>query len=153
MLVQHGVSVEDSQMTILRGHFTMMLVLALPEEVDLEALEGELAQEGGLDDWSLRQVEDAAPGPAPSHMITVYGADHPGIVHAAASALAERGINITDLNSRLMEEAGTAALFVLMMEVALPQGASVTELDSALAEVSAREGVEVAVRELEHDEL
>ena len=84
--------------------------------------------------------------------VTVYGADHPGIVHAAASALARRGIDITDLNSRLMDEEEDA-LYVLMMEVALPPGTSAEELEEGLAEVGSREGVEVTLHELERDEL
>jgi glycine cleavage system transcriptional repressor len=154
VLLRHGVNVEDSQMTILRGHFTMMLFLAAPDEADVAALERDLSQaETGLEELSVAELEELGPGPEPSHTVTVYGADHPGIVHAAATALAERGIDITDLNSRLMDDELDAPLYVLMMEVALPSGASAEELDSALAEVGAREGVEVTLHELERDEL
>jgi glycine cleavage system transcriptional repressor len=154
VLLRHGVNVEDSQMTILRGHFTMMLFLAAPDGVDVAVLERDLSQaETGLEELSVAELEELGPGPEPSHMVTVYGADHPGIVHAAATALAERGIDITDLNSRLMDDEGDAALYVLMMEVALPPGSSAEELDSALAQVGTREGVEVTLHELERDEL
>jgi len=34
--------VEDSQMTILRGHFAMMLVLAAPDDVDRDTLAADL---------------------------------------------------------------------------------------------------------------
>ena len=34
VLLDHGVNVEDSQMTILRGHFTMTLILGVPDEAD-----------------------------------------------------------------------------------------------------------------------
>jgi glycine cleavage system transcriptional repressor len=85
-------------------------------------------------------------------MVTVYGVDHPGIVHAAASVLAERGLDITDLNTRLLEEAGDS-LYVLMMEVALPAGLDAAELEAELARVGEREGVEVTLRELEQDAL
>jgi glycine cleavage system transcriptional repressor len=153
-LLQHGVNVEDSQMTILRGHFTMMLFLAAPDELDPAVLERDLASaEEALEELSVVELEELRPGPDPSHTVTVYGADHPGIVHAAASALAERGIDITDLNSRLMEEEGAQPLYVLMMEVALPSGTSAEELEAALAEVGEREGVEVTLHELERDEL
>ena len=37
-------------------------------------------------------------------MITVHGAEHPGIVHAVASILAERGGNSTDLQTKLTGE-------------------------------------------------
>ena len=51
-------------------------------------------------------------------MVTVYGVDHPGIVHAAATALAGRSVDITDLNTRLLEDDDGDPLYVLMMEVA-----------------------------------
>jgi len=154
VLLEHGVNVEDSQMTILRGHFTMMLFLAAPDELGPAVLERDLSSaEEALEQVSVVELEELRPGPEPSHTVTVYGADHPGIVHAAASALADRGIDITDLNSRLMEEESAPPLYVLMMEVALPSGTSAGELEAALAEVGERQGVEVTLHELERDEL
>jgi glycine cleavage system transcriptional repressor len=154
VLLRHGVNVEDTQMTILRGHFTMMLFLAAPDELDPATLERDLSEpETGLEELSVAELEEFGPGPEPTHTVTVYGSDHPGIVHAAASALAEREIDITDLNSRLVDEDDGQALYVLMMEVALPAGASADELDAALDEVAGREGVEVTLHELERDEL
>jgi glycine cleavage system transcriptional repressor len=154
VLLHHGVNVEDTQMTILRGHFTMMLFLAAPDELDVAALEADLSQsETGLDELSVAELEELRPGPEPTHTVTVYGADHPGIVHAAAAALAEREIDITDLNSRLMDHEAGEPLYVLMMEVAVPAGAAAGELDAALDEVAEREGVEVTLNQLEPDEL
>ena len=92
VLLRHDVNVEDSQMTILRGHFTMMLVLAVPDSADVGALSRELAELEALEGLSLGTVEDVRPGPEPSHIVTVYGADHPGIVHAVSTAVAEREI-------------------------------------------------------------
>jgi glycine cleavage system transcriptional repressor len=156
VLLRHEANVEDSQMTILRGHFAMMLVLAAPDGVDRDALAADLdaaATALGLEALTLRDVGDlAASGPEPSHMVTVYGVDHPGIVHAATTALAGRSVDITDLNTRLMEEDGEP-LYVLMMEVALPPGLTPDELERALAGVGSAEGVEVTLRELEQDAL
>jgi glycine cleavage system transcriptional repressor len=150
-MLQHGVNVEDSQMTILHGHFTMMLILAVPDEADVGRLNDDIAAAFPLGTFTLNEIEDAAPGPEPSHIVSVYGADHVGIVHAVAAALAERDIDITDLNSRLLEEA--EPVYVLMLEVALPQDASVADLDDVLSDVAADEGVEVTLRELDRDEL
>ena len=156
VLLRHEVNVEDSQMTILRGHFAMMLVLAAPEDLDRDALAADLdsaATRSGLEALALRDVGDlSASGPEPSHMVTVYGVDHPGIVHAAATALAGRSVDITDLNTRLLEDDGEP-LYVLMMEVALPPGLTPDELEQELAGVGAAEGVEVTLRELEQDAL
>jgi glycine cleavage system transcriptional repressor len=157
VLLRHEVNVEDSQMTILRGHFAMMIVLAAPDDLDRDALASGLdsaATALGLEALTLRDVGDlSASGPEPSHMVTVYGVDHPGIVHAAATALAGQSVDITDLNTRLLEDDEGEPLYVLMMEVALPPGLTPGELERELAGVGADEGVEVTLRELEQDAL
>ena len=156
VLLDHGVNVEDSQMGILRGQFSMTLVIGLPDAAEVGRLREELeavARRLGLDTLSLSEVDatEAEP-PEPSHIVTVYGADHPGIVHAAASALAERGWSITDLNTRLVDDGEGEPLYALMMEVAL-KGASLDDLEESLAPVREGQGVEVSVHELEDDEL
>jgi glycine cleavage system transcriptional repressor len=158
VLVDHDVNIEDSQATILRGHFTIMLIVAAPEGIDRDRLASDLdavAGRLGLEALSLRDVgELEGQGPEPSHMVTIYGVDHPGIVHAATSVLSERGVDITDLNTRLVTgEEGGEALYALLMEVAVPADEPVGELGTALREVADREGVELTLRELEQDSL
>ncbi len=105
-----------------------------------------------LDALTVHEVAEVPAATAePTHLVTVYGADHPGIVHAAAAALAEAGCNITDLNTRLAGEA-EGGLYVLLLEAAVPPGRSAA-LESALDAVGAAEQVEVSVRELEQDAL
>ncbi len=154
-LLRHEVNIEDAQMTILRGHFTMMLVVSGPDALDIDELRDDLddvAREVGLSAVSVAEVaEVAGVHSEPTHIVTLYGADHPGIVHAAAQAVADGDANITDLNARLSEE-GEAALYVLMMEVAAPPD-RVAALAEALEAVGRAEGVEVSLRELEHEAL
>ena len=87
-----------------------------------------------------------------SHILSVYGADHPGIVHAVTSALAAREVNITDLTTRLVGGDGEP-LYAMMLEVALPAGLPLEELERSLADVREREGVELTIRALEQDAL
>ena len=83
----------------------------------------------------------------------MYGADHPGIVHAATSALAERGADITDLATKLAGEGEGRPLYALIMEIALPEGGDADELRAALDRVAAEQGVDVSLRPLEQDAL
>ena len=158
-LLEHGANIEDSQMTILRGHFTMMLVVSTPADADVDALRTELAQvrDGlGLEALLLSELDELDPAaePVPTHMVTLYGADHPGIVNAATSALAERGVDITDLATKLAgEEGGGPPIYALMMEVAPPAGVDEAELRGALDAVAAEQGVEVALRPLDAEPL
>ena len=157
VLLRHGANLEDSQMTILRGHFAMTLLVAVPEEAATDRLRSDLAEVSRdleLEALVLSEVEDVdAADPEPTHMVAVYGVDHPGIVHAVTSALAERRVNVTDLNTHLAEEEGEEPLYALLMEVALPSGESEESLRAALSGVAESEGVEVSVRELEQDPL
>ena len=159
VLLAHRANVEDSQMTILRGHFTMMLVVSVPEEADVGTLRDDLdgvRVELGLEAIVLSELDDVDPAgePVPTHMVTLYGADHPGIVHAATAALAERGIDVTDMTTRLAGDGGGGEpLYALMMEVALPAEAEPEELGEALRRVGADQGVEVSLRPLGTDAL
>ena len=157
-LLEHDLNVEDSQMTILRGHFTMMLIVAGADDLDLGPLRQRLdatARDLGLDALSLSEVTDVDPGDVsvPNHIVTVYGADHPGIVHAVASALAACDVNITDLNTRLVGDDQDQDLYAMMLEVALPTGVSAEPLEGLLAATRREQGVEITVRELDQDAL
>jgi glycine cleavage system transcriptional repressor len=149
-------NIEDSQMSILRGHFAVMLIVALPEGTardDLERRLGDVRDKLELEAIAVSPVDELGGArPEATHVLTVYGADHPGIVHAATSALAERGITITDLTTKLAGT-GDPPLYALMMEIAPPAGADEGELSEALSRVGAEQGVEVSLRQLEAEAL
>ena len=143
-LVAHGVNVTDSHMGILRGHFAMTLIVEVPG--DFEELQIDLdrvAEVLELEAVTLAPVHDAAPvATQPTHTVTVYGADHTGIMAAVAHVLAESGVNVCDLNTRL-----TGDLYVMFLEVAAPGGMP------SLDDVARAQGVEVSVQPLETDVL
>jgi len=154
-LLDLGGNVEDSQMSILGGHFAVMLLVEVPagthREQVVERL-GEVAQEHALEAISVAEVGDGADRPAPpSHVLSVYGADHPGIVHAVSSALAEVGVNITDLETKLTGS-DEAPVYVMVLEVAL--GDAVPDnVETALRLAAGEAGVEISLRELDTDPL
>lgn len=155
-LLSHAVNIEDSQMSILRGHFTLVLILAAGDDVDTHTLRDDLGRTAaslGLDAWSLSEIADAVAPAEPSCIVTVYGVDHPGIVHAVARALAERAVNITDLQTRLVAEPGTDEIYAMTLELSLPEGLSQPDLEELFAGVGGEQGVQVSVRELERDVL
>jgi len=157
VLLRHGVNVEDSRMSILRGHFAMTLILGVPDGADRESLGRELdevAADLGLEALALSAVEPLAdPVSQATHVLSIYGVDHPGIVHHATRALAEHRVNITDLETRLVEGGDEPSLYALLIEVAVPEDVDPADVESALAEIAASEVVEVSLRELETHEL
>jgi glycine cleavage system transcriptional repressor len=158
VLLAHALNIEDSQATILRGHFTMMLVVAAPADADVDALRRDLdavRERLELEALALGELTELDPASeaAPSHIVTVYGADHPGIVHSVTATLAERRVDVTDMTTRLAGEGEGEPLYALMMELALPDGADAGELAEALERVAAQQGVDVSLRPLEQDTL
>jgi len=157
VLLRHGVNVEDSRMSILRGHFAMTLILGVPEDGDRNSLKADLdvvAADLGLEALALSAVEPIAEAAAePTHLLSIYGVDHPGIVHHATRVLAEHRVNITDLETRLVEGDGEPSLYALLIEVAVPADVDAADVDRALAEIAASEVVEVSLRELDSHEL
>ncbi len=148
-------NVEDSRMSILRGQFAVMLIVAVPDGVERDRLESDLEpvrKELGLDALTVASVaEFDDSGPEATHVLSVYGADHPGIVHAVSAELAERGISITDLETKLAGEV-EKPLYVMLMEIAAGD-ADEGELREALEGVGSEAGVEVSLRELDTEAL
>jgi glycine cleavage system transcriptional repressor len=147
VLLDHGLNIEDSQMRILGGRFAMMLLLrGEPREEELVKDLLAAGRELGLDYIYVHPIADAeAAAPEPTHVLSVYGGDHPGIVAAVTEALAQLGVNITDLQTRL-----TGKVYVMLLELVLPPG---IDVEAAIAAVGREQGVDVSLRELENDAL
>jgi glycine cleavage system transcriptional repressor len=102
-----------------------------------------------LEAVSLSEINEAETRiEEPSHVITIYGADHPGIVNAVAAALAERGVNITDLDTHLVGEK-TERAYMMILEVSLPDNLTGEGLETSLLEVAHEQKLELSVRSLD----
>ncbi|HEY7173613.1 MAG TPA: ACT domain-containing protein [Micromonosporaceae bacterium] len=149
-----GLNLTDSTMTLLRGHFAMMLVCSPgpTAEADGDAVARALRPltDSGHLIATARTLDDEPPaetGGSP-YTLVVHGADRLGIVAAMTAALARAGGNITDLTTRL---AGT--LYLLTAEVDLPAAADADAVRTDLAEQAARLGVTVSLTAAEADML
>ena len=147
-----GLNIEDSSMTLLRGHFAMTLVCAgdvTPEAIE-EALEP-LGADGRLT-VTVREVPvEHGSGSAPTAtpwVLTVHGGDRPGIVSTILREVARVEGNVTDLTTRLAGE-----LYLLIAEVSLPAGVDATVLERTLKNAATQLGVGATLRPVEADEL
>ena len=155
VLADAGCNLEDSSMTILRGHFAMMLVVlggprggaqALAERLDPVAERLDLQV-------SVRPILDEITSVAAAgerYAIAVYGADRPGLVARVSETLAARGVNITDLETRVIGE--PEPVYVMHFEVEVPKGLA-ERVEAELREVAADLGVETSMHLDEPDVL
>ena len=149
-LTDLGGNLEDTSMTLLRGHFVMTLVVSTDADAQTvrAALETKFAG-ADLDVivMDLHSVE-APTTSGDSYVLSVHGADRVGIVAAITSVLASHGANITDLTTRL-----GGGLYIVIAEVDIPAGVSVPALETAIADVATDLGVGATLRPAETDVL
>ena len=103
VLLDHELNIEDSQMRILGGRFSMMLLLR--GTASEEALYRDLLAAGrdlGLDYIYVHPVSETdVERPKATHIATLFGIDKPGQVAAVAEVLADLEVNIVGLETRL----------------------------------------------------
>lgn len=158
-LYRLGCNIEDTCMTRLRGEFSMMLMVRLPEGLPADRLSDCLAPH--ISHMGLTVLcrelppQAAARTPAtdtPLFMLSVYGADHPGIVAQVARAVADHGGNITDMNTRVIGSE-YRPVYVMILEIQLLEGARPDALEQALERLKPTLGVDLTFRPIEQVRL
>ena len=150
ILAELGLNIEDSTMTLLRGHFAMMLICAGERDsAEIDDALAALTEDGSLTVTVREMVDEPEPHSVGStYVLTVHGGDRAGIVSSLTGEVARVGGNITDLTTRL-----AGGLYVLAAEVDLPEGSDVDGLQVALRRAGDELGVGVSLRQVESDEL
>jgi glycine cleavage system transcriptional repressor len=151
-LLPIGANLHECRAALLHGSFAMVMAVEVPDTVDIDAARAAIAPTAsalGLEVQVGAATTDAASATGERCVLSVYGADHPGIVHATSSALAALDVNILDLSSRVV---GDPPVYVLGIEVALPVGVDLPTVEAALAPVAATQRVELHL-EREVDDL
>lgn len=148
-LADLGVNIEDSSMTLLRGHFAMTLVTdgAIGAESASSALR--FLESDGTLTVTVREMpdEDEIERGAP-YVLSVHGGDRPGIVAGVLGAVAQANGNVTDLSTRL-----TGGLYVLIAECDFPASADMASVHASISEAALGLGVAAVLRAVESDEL
>jgi glycine cleavage system transcriptional repressor len=146
-LVDLGGNLEDSSMTLLRGHFAMTLVVRT--EATVEAVQSALSglEHDGLKVFVLEVPdEDARAAVGDRYLLSVHGADRVGIVSAITAVVAAHGANIVDLTTRLGRN-----LYVLTAEVDVPRSGNPSALTGALQRVAQEIGLEISLLPADDD--
>ena len=152
ILFQGGFNIADSSCSILGGQFSMILIISNPNITTKEEFSDTFKP---LEENSLSvYIRTLKPGgeirpvlEGNLCMISVYGADKPGIVFQVAKELGDRNINITDLNTKLVG-AAEKPVYVMLLEAMLPEGVEIEEVESWTDELKKKLQVDISVRSL-----
>lgn len=156
-LYEHGCNLEDSSATRLRDSFAMILIAMLPDpprvaelQTALEGLAEEL--EVALDLRDLGHDPASPEPPGDRFILTVYGADQPGIVYRVSERLAGSSCNVTDVTTRVIGEP-SRPIYVMMLEMTAPTGVDADLLESCLEPLRETLGVDITLRVVEEETL
>ena len=143
VFVERGCNLEDTSMTILRGHFAMMLIVDTPAGLTPGELERALAGTAAELDLvvAVRALDDEVPvsPPGEAWTVSVYGVDRPGIVHRISALLA------------IGDQARPA--YAMLLEVTVPAELEVEELGGRLRALASELGVECSLHASDADIL
>ncbi len=152
ILFRLGFNIADSSCSILGGQFSMILIISNPNITSKNQFEEDFRH---LEENNLSVfIRTMKPGGEISPelegeqcMISVYGADKPGIVYQVAKVLGEHQINITDLNTKLI---GTEEkpVYVMMIEAILPTGIEIDAVENWMTELRKQLQVDISLRSL-----
>src|SRR5574341_814979 len=154
VLFEAGCNLEDSSMTILEGEFAMILVVSLPEGLKIDELDHKFEEvrrslqlaiflKAMTFEETQRQKSRGQP-----YMISVYGGDKPGIVYRVTSLLAKENINITDVNTKRMDQEGSP-VYMMMLEVECLGSLNADRLKEELEELGKTLSVTVTLHPIE----
>jgi glycine cleavage system transcriptional repressor len=144
MIYECGGNIEDSSMSLLRNHFALLLLFSTErEEVNQKLSSGlkRLEWEKSLTVfYSPITFEEAYPKVKEQRdpfKITTSGVDHAGIVFKVCRLLADRGINIIDMETHrvLSAESGTP-LFEMDIDLEVPRSISEQNLREDLHRIA-----------------
>lgn len=156
VVFQMGCNLKDCSMTVLSRHFAMMMLVEGPDDLAPEALEAQLAKSEGCAELTVA-VRPAGEGASivvegEPYIVSVYGSDHPGIMHRIATVLADNSVNITDVNTRVIG-GDDEPVYAMLLEVTLPRSLDPAELDGALQATAAEVGVDASLHPADADVL
>lgn len=144
VLHERGGNLEDSAMTILGGHFAIVLLVETQDEPDeLRTALEEATADLGLS-ISVSRADGTRQPAEPTHLLSVYGTDKPGIVAGVTEAIASVGANITDLETQVIGD--DPPVYAMVVEVVADEDAPLAE---RVGEACERLGVDHTLRTIE----
>ena len=150
ILFDLGCNLADCAMTLLGDQFAMILLVQVPDEVNPDVLDTRL-KENPMSRDLLTTIGDVRHGSSPPgapYVVSIHGADRPGIIFRVSEALAKKRVNITDLKSHLAE-----GVYTMVLDVEVPDSLNPDEVGRDLQTVAGKLDVEITFRPVDSAEL
>lgn len=155
VLFELGCNIENSTMTLLSGQFAMILLIAYPKTSDVSKIKMKL--KSGLNKLglfsSLNEIDDSAKHIKTygDYVISVYGADKPGIVYNISKYLSDNKVNITDVQTTVVGL--KEKVYIMLLEIQFPKKFKIENLKSAMNDLSKKLIVDISVNQADTAEI
>lgn len=157
ILLSNNFNIEDSSSTLLEGIFSMILIVSsndILSPLQIKKSFASLVKNLGIS-ISVRKINnlqrDNIGDSSNTYLISIYGSDKPGIVYNITKVLAQKNINIIDLQTKLTGEKSNP-VYVMLLEGLLPFGAN-EDWKKELYDISKQLGIDVNIRPLDSYEM
>lgn len=152
VLFKNNFNIEDSSMTILEDHFSMILIISSQKKYQIPLLRRKfqkICEELNL----FIYIKRLAPVPkkekndkkAEPYIITLIGSDHIGIVHKITKLLASKNINITDVRTEIIGEK-KLPIYTMGLELEIPNDVKVSKFKSDLKNLEKELNVDITLK-------
>jgi glycine cleavage system transcriptional repressor len=149
ILLDHGASVGTSRMTRLGGEFAILMLASLA--ADRVAAVDKAFEAMRTNGYRVSVASSNTPEPTDrsswlGYRVSVWGADHEGIVHEIARGLASHGVTIESMETTCSSAPVSGiALFALDADVLVPPGLSEDAWSDAVREAGEAAGVDIDI--------
>ena len=149
IITSHGGNVEESRMNRLGSYFAIIMLVSVTPDWQ-ESLEVALQ---AINDLTIitKSTTTQAANEDIQFQIDLSGADNEGIVKVLSKYLAGKSINILEMETHISNAPVTGApLFNLKTIFAIPQNINISDIQSDLAQIGNKLGVEIIVKQSEY---
>ncbi len=155
ILFKLGCNIEDSTMTLLSGQFAVILLLDCPKNSDISKIKRSLNSSLKKLDLSYSVTEVDKPKINKKnfgdYVIAVYGSDRVGIVYNVSKYLADKKINITDVQTKISGKKDK--VYIMLLEVNIPKILKIENVKQNLKQLAKELNVEIFINQADSQKI
>jgi predicted amino acid-binding ACT domain protein len=134
-LADLGGNVTHVSQTVMRGYFTLIMSVWMPDERSQLEIRQAVERKGEIGELEVNvrpfiACEDCVTCPSERFALSLSGKDQKDIIARATTYLANRNINIDDFYAYVID-----GKFIMLVQVSIPIGVNVEEIQTELAQV------------------